>query len=95
MEELIAENDELSAIVVKDVKNGELKHMTLDGLFAAVGQAPQSAPFASLVATQGGYYDANIRGMAVLVPNMDVNRQALIDSLTNAETIEESTAPIQ
>ncbi len=58
VEELVAENGELSAIVVKDVKSGELKSMKLDGLFAAVGQAPQSAPFASLVATQGGYYDA-------------------------------------
>ena len=41
------------------------------------------------IPVQGGYYDATIRGMQVLVPNMDVNRQALIDSLTNGETIEE------
>lgn len=58
VEELIAENDELSAIVVKDVKSGEQRTLAVAGLFAAVGQAPQSAPFASLVATQGGYYDA-------------------------------------
>ena len=58
VEELVAENGELSAIVVKDLKGGESKTMALAGLFAAVGQAPQSAPFASLVATQGGYYDA-------------------------------------
>jgi len=58
VEELRAENGELSAIVVKDIKSGESKTMALAGLFAAVGQAPQSAPFAQLVATQGGYYDA-------------------------------------
>ena len=58
VEELLSENGELSAIVVKDLKSGESKTMSLAGLFAAVGQAPQSAPFAQLVATQGGYYDA-------------------------------------
>ena len=58
VEELRSENGELSAIVVKDLKSGESKTMALAGLFAAVGQAPQSAPFAQLVATQGGYYDA-------------------------------------
>ena len=41
------------------------------------------------IPVDNGYYNANIRGMAVLVPNMDINRQALIDSLTNSETIEE------
>ena len=58
VEELHSENGELSAIVVKDLKSGENKTMALAGLFAAVGQAPQSAPFAQLVETQGGYYDA-------------------------------------
>ena len=58
VEELRSENGELSAIVVKDIKSGESKTMALAGLFAAVGQAPQSGPFAQLVATQGGYYDA-------------------------------------
>ena len=58
VEELHSENGELSAIVVKDLKSGESKTMALAGLFAAVGQAPQSAPFVQLVATQGGYYDA-------------------------------------
>lgn len=58
VEKLVAENGELSAIVVKDLKSGESTTMALAGLFAAVGQAPQSAPFAQLVATQGGYYDA-------------------------------------
>lgn len=58
VEELIAENGELSSIVVKDVKSGESRRMELAGLFAAVGQAPQSAPFTALVATRDGYYDA-------------------------------------
>lgn len=59
VEELVAENGELNAVVVKDLKSGETKTIALAGLFAAVGQAPQSAPFAQLVATQGGYYDAD------------------------------------
>ena len=58
VEELLSENGELSAIVVKDLKSGESRTMALAGLFAAVGQAPQSGPFAQLVATQGGYYNA-------------------------------------
>ena len=37
------------------------------------------------IPVEGGYYMANIRGMSVLVPNMEVNRQALIDSLTNLD----------
>ncbi|MBQ8238867.1 MAG: LCP family protein [Oscillospiraceae bacterium] len=41
------------------------------------------------IPVDGGYYDAKIRGMEVLVPYMDVNRQALIDSLTNADELEE------
>ena len=36
---------------------------------------------AQRIPVDGGFYNANIRGMAVLVPYMDVNRQALIDSL--------------
>ena len=58
MEELHAANGELTAIMVKDVKAGETRELAVDGLFAAVGQLPQSAPFAALVNTAGGYYQA-------------------------------------
>ena len=40
------------------------------------------------IPVDGGYYNANIRGMSVLVPYMDTNRQALIDSLTNGNELE-------
>ena len=58
VEELHAANGELTAIMVKDVKAGETRELAVDGLFAAVGQLPQSAPFAALVNTAGGYYQA-------------------------------------
>ena len=40
------------------------------------------------IPVDGGYYGATIREMSVLVPYMDINRQALIDSLTNSDTLE-------
>ena len=35
------------------------------------------------IPVEGGYYLATVRGMSVLVPDMEMNRQALVDSLTN------------
>ena len=58
VEALHAANGELTGVTVKDVKTGETKGLTVEGLFAAVGQQPQSAPFAALVNTAGGYYQA-------------------------------------
>ena len=58
VEALHAANGELTGVTVKDVKTGETKELTVEGLFAAVGQQPQSAPFAALVNTAGGYYQA-------------------------------------
>ena len=58
VEALLQANGELTGITVKDVKTGETKELTVEGLFAAVGQQPQSAPFAALVNTAGGYYQA-------------------------------------
>ena len=55
VEALHAANGELTGVTVKDVKTGETKELTVEGLFAAVGQQPQSAPFAALVNTAGGY----------------------------------------
>lgn len=48
----------LTGITVKNTASGETRELTVAGLFAAVGQLPQSAPFAALVATDGGYYKA-------------------------------------
>ena len=58
VETLHAAAGELTGITVKDVKSGELKELAVEGLFAAVGQLPQSGPFAALVNTDGGYYAA-------------------------------------
>ena len=55
---LCAENGELTGIAVKDGKTGEIRRLPVEGLFVAVGQLPQSAPFAGEVATADGYYQA-------------------------------------
>ena len=58
VEALHASDGELTGVTVKDVKTSETKELAVEGLFAAVGQMPQSGPFASLVNTAGGYYAA-------------------------------------
>lgn len=58
VEALHATNGELTGITVQDVKTGATRELAVEGLFAAVGQLPQSAPFAALVNTDGGYYAA-------------------------------------
>lgn len=37
-------------------KTGETERIYVEGLFIAVGQTPQSAPFEDAVATENGYY---------------------------------------
>ena len=58
VETLHAAAGELTGITVKDVKSGDMQELAVEGLFAAVGQLPQSGPFAALVNTDGGYYAA-------------------------------------
>lgn len=58
VETLHASGGELTGITVKDVKSGDMQELAVEGLFAAVGQLPQSGPFAALVNTDGGYYAA-------------------------------------
>lgn len=58
VEALHEANGELTGVTVKDVKTGATRELAVEGLFAAVGQLPQSAPFAALVNTDGGYYQA-------------------------------------
>lgn len=49
----------LSGILVKNKLTGEHTQMALDGLFIAVGQEPQNAPFAGLITLDNaGYADA-------------------------------------
>ena len=58
VEALHATDGELTGITVQDVKTGATRELAVEGLFAAVGQLPQSDPFAALVNTDGGYYQA-------------------------------------
>ena len=58
VETLHASGGELTGLTVKDVRTGEEKELAVAGLFVAVGQLPQSDPFAALVNTDGGYYAA-------------------------------------
>ena len=83
--------DDILPLVTTDLTQGEVINyvIALFPMFSECEIVTQQIP------VQGGFYDATIRGMQVLVPNMDMNRQALIDSLTNAETIEETTAPTE
>ena len=89
--EMIGLLDDILPLVTTDLTQGEVLNyvMALFPMFSECEIITQQIP------VQGGFYDANIRGMQVLVPYMDVNRQALIDSLTNTETIEETTAPTE
>ena len=49
----------LSGITVRNKKTGEERKLPLDGLFVAVGQEPQNAPFADIVVLDAsGYADA-------------------------------------
>ena len=89
--EMIGLLDDILPLITTDLTQGEIiRYVTaLFPMFSECEIITQQIP------VQGGFYDANIRGMQVLVPYMDINRQALIDSLTNAETIEETTAPTE
>ena len=46
----------LSGITVRNKKTGEERKLPLDGLFVAVGQEPQNAPFADIVALDAVSY---------------------------------------
>ena len=84
--EMIGLLDDILPLITTDLEQNEILSyvVTLFPLLADSEIVTQHIP------VQGGYYDATIRGMQVLVPNMDVNRQALIDSLTNGEALEET-----
>ena len=89
--EMIGLLDDILPLITTDLTQGEIiRYVTaLFPMFSECEIITQQIP------VQGGFYDATIRGMQVLVPNMDMNRQALIDSLTNSDTIEGTTAPTE
>lgn len=56
--EALEGEQKLSGIVIKNKITGETSTLALDGLFIAVGQEPQNAPFSELVALDAaGYAD--------------------------------------
>ena len=75
--EMLALLDDILPLVTTDLNQNEILSYTAN-LFPMLAECQivtQQIP------VQNGYYNATIRGMQVLVPHMDVNRQALIDSL--------------
>ena len=82
--EMIGLLDDILPMITTDIQQGEILNymLALFPMFSECEIVTQHIP------VQGGYYDATIRGMQVLVPDMDMNRQALIDSLTNGDILE-------
>lgn len=46
----------LQGVELMDVRTGKTERLDVDGLFIAVGQIPQSAPFSDKIKTENGYY---------------------------------------
>ena len=71
--------DDILPMLTTDLERSEIISyaVTLFPMLAECQVVNQSIP------VEGSYYMANIRGMSVLVPDMEMNRQALVDSLTN------------
>ena len=77
--------DDILPMVTTDLSKSEV----IDYVWALYPMLAECEVITQRIPVDGGYYNANVRGMAVLMPDMDVNRQALVDSLTNAEALEE------
>ena len=56
VQKLLLSDDSLQGAELFDGKTGETERIYVEGLFIAVGQTPQSAPFEDAVATENGYY---------------------------------------
>lgn len=56
VQKLLRLGDVLQGVELLNLKTGELERLDMDGLFIAVGQTPQSAPFQEAVAVENGYY---------------------------------------
>ena len=56
VQKLLRLGDILQGVELLNLKTGEPERLDMDGLFIAVGQAPQSAPFQEAVAVENGYY---------------------------------------
>ena len=56
VQKLLLSDDSLQGAELLNGKTGETERIYVEGLFIAVGQMPQSAPFEDAVATENGYY---------------------------------------
>ena len=56
VQNLLLSDDSLQGAELLNSKTGETERIYIEGLFVAVGQMPQSAPFQDAVATESGYY---------------------------------------
>ena len=56
VQKLLLSDDSLQGAELFNGKTGETERIYVDGLFIAVGQMPQSAPFQEAVAVENGYY---------------------------------------
>lgn len=55
---LVRTDGALTGLVVQDLKTGHTRELPAEGLFVAVGQMPNSEPFAAQIAAEQGYYRA-------------------------------------
>lgn len=56
VEKLLWSDEALQGLLLTKLKTGQTERLDVEGLFVAVGQVPQSAPFADAVAEENGYY---------------------------------------
>lgn len=56
VQKLIRSEDALQGVELLHTETGQTERLNVDGLFIAVGQAPQSAPFLDAIAAEDGYY---------------------------------------
>lgn len=56
VQKLLRLGDVLQGVELLNLETEETERLDVDGLFIAVGQAPQSAPFQEAVAVENGYY---------------------------------------
>lgn len=56
VEKLVWSDEALQGLLLTNLKTGQTERLDVEGLFVAVGQVPQSAPFADAVAEENGYY---------------------------------------
>ena len=56
VQRLIRSEDALQGVELLHTETDQTERLNVDGLFIAVGQAPQSAPFLDAIAAEDGYY---------------------------------------